>query len=99
MILTPGQQADIARLREQYGITQEAVARQTRGRASTRQNKAAVDRSLVSKVWGGRASSSHVLRATCKVLLAAGWRPKTPPDWLPAGVRVGPRKPLVAAAG
>ena len=41
-----------------------------------------VDRSLVSKVWGGVATSSYVLLATWEAFRAAGWTPASEPSWL-----------------
>lgn len=86
MILTPEQQAEIGALCGQYGITQEMVAAKVRGRDGGR-----VDRSLVSKVWRGSASSRQVLYATYRVFVACGWKPAAPPSWLP------PRKGSAAA--
>lgn len=82
-ILTPAGVDEIAALRERFGVTQLAIARATRGRNRNH----GVHRSLVSKVLGGHAVSRHVLRETYKALVAAGWRPRGRPAWLPDTVR------------
>ena len=83
-LLTEVEQREIARLCQEFGITQKMVAARTRGR---NRNRHRVDRSLVSKVWGGKAASRHVLRETYKALVAKGWRPTLRPSWLPESVR------------
>ncbi len=81
MILTPAQQIQVAKLVKRYALTQEIVARTLAGSGRSRSGRR-VDRSLVSKIWSGRASSRFVMQATYEALLAEGWpKPVKPPRW------------------
>lgn len=71
--LTRSERVEIASLRAQYGVTQDAIAR-----------LAGVDRSSVSRVLSGRGVSRPILVATWRALVAAGWKPPGPgqrPSW------------------
>ncbi len=81
MILTPAQQARVAALVTKYAVTQEDVARTLAGKGRSRSGRR-VDRSLVSKIWRGHASSRFVMQATFEALLAKGWpKPVKPALW------------------